>query len=1531
MKKSKRLLSICLAGAMLAGSVPVTFIAGAVSDSTVKIAAISDIRYQANGTDADGMMVSKSAALLDAALEKVKSSDADALLVTGDITNDGSRASHQAVAAKLAQVEAEGIDVYVIPGERDVREGGVNPGAQKKTDFETLYADFGYSEGTQDPNSASYVVDLGKGFTVVMSDSVAANGQGQLTQWAVTQAQAAAGRGETVFAASHHPVVGRGSVDRTFMDLLNTLHGVQLDLAGSTLRLYTNDPAQAAATLGLVDETRILPQNGADPAALADAGVKYVFTGHGCTTSIAGYTTTNGAELYDVMTGALVGSGSGVRFATLNKGVDGMKEQRAEFSVQMLESAVGVPDVQAAAHDALAAHMPTEVDNAIAKAEALVGHLLPAILPNVQQFVRDVDIGALAPEYAGVLDLIGGTITTVKNDLNNQYLSPLFGLLSVQKIHNIIADVRSALEQMDFNGRDFYGFLADIFGAIQRGDGVTPDSVEGIFDALRNGDADALNGLIQSFANYFNPTNLVNLLNEVLNLRFSKNYQVVGPAIAATITVHLRSLLAGSTNVVTGIATVPIDLWSILDGPDMPRLPNGQTISQVARPLVNALILGGDNDASTPQTPARFTQNLKDKASTVVDLLIGFGVGDLIGENVFAQGQNATLVARTVTLEEVGAYLDELAPDQSADALTAAEWTKVRDALNALGRFTAEQQASVNGELTAATETDPAYTQADKVRDLMDGTFYAAVAADFTDRVNALPETVTLDDRDTVYGLRSEYDQFYAEIKANISPETVEKLTAAADAIYALEVYDPAVSAVIDAIDAIGDVTVEKEAQIVAARAAYEGLDVRQQKLVTNYTVLVAAEEALETAKENEGLITAVENEIDKIGTVDTSTACARRIQRAREAYDSLAPELQPSVSNYAVLTAAEARYAELVAAEGDAAAAAPVIAIIDAIGTVTLESGDKIAAAEEAYAALTESQQALVANYQTLLDAREAYDALVAQSAADQQAAQVVIDLIAAIGDVTLESGDAILAAEAAYGELTAAQQALVTNYNVLTAARAAYDALVKAQADQAAADAVEALIAAIGEVTVEKEPQIVAAREAYNKLTADQRRLVENLSVLTDAEAQLSVLKNDFLFEDANTGITLRAGSGVLPLDTVMQVTVVESGAVYDAVAAQYDDFVLYDIVLLSGGKAVTPDGTVTITVPQNALDNAVYTVSGSGVMTAMDAALENGAYTFTSSAAGLVAVVRPIAALNTAALLAAVEAYEELVPDQYQNFESATQAYEAAQALLEADLAVTAGNQRRIDAAAAALTAAVAQLIPEDANFTALRQAVLKARRLDAEDYTNYDVVVQALANAQAILDATEKYDARNQAVINAAAEALNNAIAQLAFAAPDFALIDQALAAIPTDSQNYTTESWAKVLAAESAAKELKATLTRADADWEAQVAAAAQAVTDAVQGLEVVNVTPANKTALERAVKLAALYSANDYVNYDDVTFAVEEAQALLLNPRASQEDVDAAEDAILNAIGALEWANTSFLYRAATTVVRLFRLPSIFF
>ena len=103
MKKCKRLLSIFLAVMMLLGCVQAAFIVGAESASTVKVATISDIRYQAGAADKDGLMLSKSAALLDAAIAKVKASDADVLLVTGDLTNNGSKTSHQYVASKPRQ------------------------------------------------------------------------------------------------------------------------------------------------------------------------------------------------------------------------------------------------------------------------------------------------------------------------------------------------------------------------------------------------------------------------------------------------------------------------------------------------------------------------------------------------------------------------------------------------------------------------------------------------------------------------------------------------------------------------------------------------------------------------------------------------------------------------------------------------------------------------------------------------------------------------------------------------------------------------------------------------------------------------------------------------------------------------------------------------------------------------------------------------------------------------------------------------------------------------------------------------------------------------------------------------------------------------------------------------------------------------------------------------------------------------------------------------------------------------------------
>ena len=233
--------------------------------------------------------------------------------------------------------------------------------------------------------------------------------------------------------------------------------------------------------------------------------------------------------------------------------------------------------------------------------------------------------------------------------------------------------------------------------------------------------------------------------------------------------------------------------------------------------------------------------------------------------------------------------------------------------------------------------------------------------------------------------------------------------------------------------------------------------------------------------------VAAVKELIDAIGEVTLDSGDA--IDAARAAYDELPDAKKALVDNYEKLTAAEEAYTALV----DAAAAKAVDDLIDAIGEVTLESGDAIKAARAAYDALTDTQKELVKNYEKLTAAEEAYTALV-----DAAAAKAVDDLIDAIGEVTADSGDAIKAARAAYDALTDTQKELVKNYEKLTAAEEAYTALV----DAAAAKAVDDLIDAIGEVTADSGDAIKAARAAYDALTDTQKELVKNYEKLLAAE---------------------------------------------------------------------------------------------------------------------------------------------------------------------------------------------------------------------------------------------------------------------------------------------------------------------------------------------------------------------------------------------------------------------------------------------
>ena len=141
-------------------------------------------------------------------------------------------------------------------------------------------------------------------------------------------------------------------------------------------------------------------------------------------------------------------------------------------------------------------------------------------------------------------------------------------------------------------------------------------------------------------------------------------------------------------------------------------------------------------------------------------------------------------------------------------------------------------------------------------------------------------------------------------------------------------------------------------------------------------------------------------------------------------------------------------------AAQYDAEEAAAVVALINAIGEVTLESESAIFAARSAYDLLTPGGEAFVTNYTTLTNAEARLTELVAA----KSAADVVIAAIAAlpaVDSIALTDEQDIVDAREAYEALTTDGQNFVNNLSVLEAAEAklaelkAADALAQAKAD--------------------------------------------------------------------------------------------------------------------------------------------------------------------------------------------------------------------------------------------------------------------------------------------------------------------------------------------------------------------------------------------------------------------------------------------------------------------------------------------------
>ena len=409
-------------------------------------------------------------------------------------------------------------------------------------------------------------------------------------------------------------------------------------------------------------------------------------------------------------------------------------------------------------------------------------------------------------------------------------------------------------------------------------------------------------------------------------------------------------------------------------------------------------------------------------------------------------------------------------------------------------------QNDVDAALAALEAVDAAEAQAEADK----------AAAEAVDAKIAEIGKVTLESVGQITAARAAYDALTDAQKGLVTKlSDLEAAEAEYEALKAAasqaEVDAAAASSVDKLINSIGEVSLKNEDAVTDARAAYDALTDAQKKLVTKLPALTDAEETLAALKADKAAAEALDEKIAVISAVTLDSE--EKINEVRAAYDALTAAQKALVTKLPVLAAAEETLAKL---KADKAAAEAVEKKISAIGNVTTASEEAIQAARAAYDALTDDQKAQVSNLDTLAAAEKKLATL----KADKAAAESVDVKIAEIGKVSLESKAQINAARSAYDALTDTQKAQVTKLSELEAAEAAYKALEEAadqsEVDKAAAGSVDKLIAAIGEVSLDKEETIKDARAAYHALTAAQKALVSKLDTLTAAEEKLAELKN-------------------------------------------------------------------------------------------------------------------------------------------------------------------------------------------------------------------------------------------------------------------------------------------------------------------------------------------------------------------------------------------------------------------------------------
>ena len=165
----------------------------------------------------DGKTTMYSSELADSMIDAVIEESPDIFIISGDMSFNGEKRSHEELSEKLASLKKKGIGVIVIPGNHDIDNsqavkfsGGSFEAVESVSDseFYDIYYDMGMGTSVaKDTDSFSYIYESVKGIQILMLDVNANSAPGSVSDetlaWLEVQLKKAKQKGVPVIAVSH--------------------------------------------------------------------------------------------------------------------------------------------------------------------------------------------------------------------------------------------------------------------------------------------------------------------------------------------------------------------------------------------------------------------------------------------------------------------------------------------------------------------------------------------------------------------------------------------------------------------------------------------------------------------------------------------------------------------------------------------------------------------------------------------------------------------------------------------------------------------------------------------------------------------------------------------------------------------------------------------------------------------------------------------------------------------------------------------------------------------------------------------------------------------------------------------------------------------------------------------------------------------------------------------------------------------------------------------------------------------------------